>query len=148
MFWITLAAAGNTPIGRILYRAMVEIPALAANGLTRGNVAIAIVVLMLAVLHLSAGDADPVRMVGLLAPDLAIWLTSLEIGAIIEAVAGFVAAWATLRRVNVPSALTAFIFRFAKRPERRAKRARRNRRGNCAFPANDDEDGEEIALAS
>lgn len=148
MLWMAIVAARDTPVGRILYRTMVEMPAAAANRVTRGNLAIAIVVLMLAVLHLSAGDADPIRMVSLFAPELAIWLTSLEISAIIEAVVGFAAIWSALRRIAAPNPLTAFIARFAKRPERRANRARRSQSGGCASPANDDEEGEAPALAS
>jgi len=147
MSWITMAAARNTSIGRILHRAMVEMPAATANHLTRGNVAIAIVLLVLAILHLSAGDADPVRMVGLFAPELAIWLTSLEISAIIEAVVGVAAVWTALRQNTGQYSLTSYIARFAKRPEGRAGRARRRQRDSGASPANDDGEGA-FALAS
>lgn len=147
MSWITLVIARNTPIGCILHRAMVEIPATAANRLTRGNLAIAIALLVLTILHLSAGDSDPVRMLGLFAPDLAIWLTSLEFSAIIEAAVGVAAVLTALRRTSSRYSPTSYITSFAKRPERRANRARRRQRDSCASPANDDDEGV-FALAS
>lgn len=146
MFWTVLIVAGDTPIGRFLHRIMVEMPAAAVSSLRRVHIAIAIGILLLVILHVSAGDADPVRMVGLFAPDLVIWLTSFEISAILEAAASFAAALAVLRRVNVRSVLVTL--RCAKRPESRANRARCIRRRNRASPANDDEDGAGLALAS
>lgn len=148
MSWTALMVAGGTPIGRSLYRVMVEVPAAAASRLTRGHVAMAIVILILVVLHVSAGDDDPVRMVSLFAPDLAMWLTGFEISVVIEAAASFAAAWAALRRVNVSSVLATLALRFAKHPKSRADRARRSRRRHRASPANDDEDGAGFALAS
>ncbi|MES2056717.1 MAG: hypothetical protein V4564_12330, partial [Pseudomonadota bacterium] len=135
------------PIGRFLHRVTVEMPAAAASRLSRANVAIGIVVLLLAVLHASAGDADPVRFVSLFAPDLAIWLTSFEISAVIEAAVGLATAWAAMRRrVNISSVLATL--HVAKHPRSKPGRARSSRRRNRASPANDDEDGAGLALAS
>lgn len=142
MFWAALAIAGDTPFGRLLRRFMVDFPARIA---TRANVTIALVILALIILHLSAGEADPVRLLGLFAPDLAIWLVGFEISAIVDLAAGFaaLAAWCW---IGAKSALTTLIVRFWKRPKIRAKRARRRR--DRVLPANDDEDGHEFALAS
>lgn len=144
MAWIALLIAGDTPFGRLLHHVMVDIPARVAS---RANVAIAFVILVLVVLHLSAGEADPVRLLGLFAPDLAIWLISFEISAVVE-VAASVAALAAWCWIGIRSALTPLVARVWKRPEIKTRRARRRRRRDRASPANDDEDGFELALAS
>ncbi|MEO5492866.1 MAG: hypothetical protein ABIR08_02435 [Sphingomonas sp.] len=125
---------------------MVDKPNTVASRLRRIDIVVAIVILLLVVLHFSAGDADPVRMVGLFAPDLAIWLTGFKISALLEAAASFAAALAVLRRVKIHSAIVTF--HFVKDRESKANRARRIRLRNRASPANDDEDGAELALAS
>jgi hypothetical protein len=146
MFRGALIVAGSTPVGRLLRRMMVEMPAAAVNSLRRVDVAIAIVIVLLVVLHFSAGDADPVRMAGLFAPELAIWLTSFEISAIVEIAASLASALALRRRVSIRSILVTL--RLARRPRNRVSRARSVRRQNRAAPANDDEDGAGLALAS
>jgi len=147
MSWIALLVAGNTPFGRLLHRVMVDIPAGAANRISRANVTITCVILVLAVLHLSAGEADPVRLLGLFAPDLAIWLIGFEISAVVE-VAASVSALAVWCWISVKSVLAALFARVWRRPEIKTRQARRRRRRDRVSPANDDEDGGELSLAS
>ncbi|MEG8052676.1 hypothetical protein QP185_04465 [Sphingomonas aerolata] len=85
---------------------MVEMPAAALNRLEPGHIALAIVVTVLVVVHLNAGDSDPIRMVALFAPEVTIWLASLELGAIVEAIVALAAAAAALRRVGSAATLT------------------------------------------
>ena len=146
MVWAALAISGNTPFGRMLHPIMVDIPARIASRISRANVVITLVVLVLVVLHLSAGEADPVRLLGLFAPDLAVWLIGLEISAVIE-VAVSIAGLAAWCWINVKSAVAAAIARFWKRPKIRTKQPRRRRRRDRPSPANDDEDGCAFALA-
>ena len=146
--WAALMVAGGTPIGRLLNRVMVDMPAKALNRLERGHIALAIVVTMLVVLHLNAGDGDPIRMVSLFAPDIALWLTSIEISAIIEASIGLVAALAAVRRMSIAAVLTGFSIRLPRHPKNKVNRARNGPRRDRTLPANDDEDGMEFALAS
>jgi hypothetical protein len=145
MVWAALAIAGNTPFGRMLHHIIVDIPARIASRISRANVAITFVIVVLVVLHLSAGEADPVRLLGLFAPDLAVWLIGLEISAFIE-VAASIAGLAAWCWINVKSAVAAFMARFWKRPDIRTKQPRRRRRDRPS-PANDDEDGGALALA-
>lgn len=147
MCWMALLVAGNTPFGRLLHRVMVDIPARAASRISRANVTITCVILVLVVLHFSAGEADPVRLLGLFAPDLAIWLIGFEISAVVE-VAASVAALAAWCWIGVRSVLAALIARVWPRPKIKTRQARRRRRNDRASPANDDEDGLEFALAS
>ncbi|MBY8825036.1 hypothetical protein [Sphingomonas colocasiae] len=146
MMWAALAIAGNTPFGRLLHRMMVDMPARLANRLSRAHVAVTFVILVLVVLHLSAGEADPVRLLGLFAPDLAMWLIGFEISTVIELAAGF-AALATWCWINARNAVAALVARLWKRPRAKPKQARRRQRRDRVSPANDDEDGAELALA-
>jgi len=148
MCWAALTVAKDTQIGRSLHSVMVQQPADAANRLTRGNVAIAISVLLLIVLHVTAEDGDRIRMAGLAVPDLTIWLTTFEISTVIEMATGFAVAWGAIRRVSVSAVLAILPFRSAALAKGKARRVRRNRRRSCASPVNDDEDGAELSLAA
>ncbi len=148
MCWATLMVASDTPIGRFLTRFMVDLPAAAANRLIRGNIVLAMIVFMLVILHLHVGDGDPVRMVSLMAPDVAVWLTSFEISALVEASAAFAAAWTAMRRGNVSNIFSVLSHRLGQRSTRNNKRARRGQRPSGMPAANDDEDGAGFALAS
>lgn len=142
--WAALAASRGTPIGRLLQRVMVEIPAAAIGGLRRVDVAAVIVVLGLVILHLNAGEADPARLLGLFAPDIAIWLAGLEFGSLLGAASALVAL-AGARRLGLPASAT--ILDRGRRFESRAGRARCSRRIIRAPAANDDEDGAAPAKA-
>ena len=148
MCWAALTVAKDTQIGRSLHSVMVQQPAVAANRLTRGNVAIAIAVLLLIVLHVTAEDGDRIRMAGLAVPDLTIWLTTFEISTVIEMATGFAVAWGAIRRVSVSAVLAILPFRSAALAKGKARRVRRNRRRSYASPVNDGEDGPELSLAA
>lgn len=143
MCWTALKLAGGTPTGRILHRFMVDLPAIAASRVSRGHVTLAIIVLVLIALHLNAGSNDPVRMIGLAAPELALWLTSLEIGWVIEAVTFVVAAWTAIRGTNGWRVTANLARRCARRSRGETKRTRRNRRCACPAPANDEDEDED-----
>lgn len=147
MCWATMIVAGTTPIGRLLKRLLVEYPATALNRLEPGHIALAIVVTMLIVIHLNAGEADPTRMIALIAPDIALWLASIEIGVIVETVIAVAAAVGMLRRAGIAAILTAMSNRWRRDRKVASNSARKSARCNRRAPANDDEDGE-FALAS
>jgi hypothetical protein len=146
--WATLIRAARTPIARLLHLLMVEMPAAALNRLEPGHIALAIVVTMLIVVHLNAGDSDPIRMVALFAPDVTLWLASIEISAIVEAVVALAAAAAALRRVGIAATLTRIFVSLPRHPKNKVNRARNGPRLNRKVPLNDDEDGVKFALAS
>jgi len=148
MCWAALFVAGDTQIGRSLHSAMVQQPAVAANRLTRGNVAIAIAVLLLIVLHVAAEDGDRIRMAGLAVPDLTIWLTTFEISTVIETTAGLAVAWGAMRRASLSAVFAILPLRSAAIIKGKARRVRRNRRRSRALPVNDDEDGAGLSLAA
>lgn len=148
MCWTALIVAGNIPIGRLLKRMMVQVPATAVNRLEPGHIALAIVVTMLVVVHLNAGDSDPIRMVTVFAPDIALWLVSIEISAIVEALIALTAAAAALRRMGIVATFTNISIRLLRHPKNKVNRARDGSRLKRKLPANDDEDGAEFALAS
>jgi len=145
MCWAALIAAGDTQIGQLMHSSMVQLPTVAANRLTRGNVAIAIAVLLLIVLHVTAEDGDRVRMAGLAIPELTIWLTTFEISTAIETTTGLTVAWGTIRRLRVSAVLTVPFFGFAALTKSKARRVRRNFRRSCVWPANDDGAGLPLA---
>jgi hypothetical protein len=146
--WATLVGAARTPIARLLHRLMVEMPATALNRLEPGHIALAIVVTMLVVVHLNAGDSDPIRMVALFAPDVTLWLASIEISAIVEALVALAAAAAAFRRVGIAATLRGIFVSLLRHPKNKVNRARNTPRLNRKLPANDDEDGAEFALAN
>ncbi len=146
--WATLIHSARTPIARLLHLLMVEMPAAALNRLEPGHVALAIVVTMLIVVHLNSGDSDPTRMVALFAPDIALWLASIEIGAIVEAIVAWAAAAAVFRRVGITAALTRIFVSLPRHPKNKTNRARNGPRFNGKTPSNDDDGGVKLALAS
>lgn len=141
--WAALLVAGDIPVGRVLRRVMVDIPATAANRLKPAHVALAIVVTVLVVLHVNAGYGDPIRMVALFAPDVALWLSGIELGALIEASIGVFAAVAALG-----SAAKSASSAMPRHPKNMVTRARRGPRRSRILPANDDEDGRQFARAN
>jgi hypothetical protein len=142
--WAALLIAGDTSTGRFMRCVMVVKPAAAANRLEPGHVALAIVITLLVVLHASAGDGDPIRMVALFAPDMALWLASIELGTLVEASIGLVAALAALRT----AVRSAFALRLPRHPKNKVNRARSGPRRHRSLPANDDEDGARFAYAN
>ena len=144
MSWAALVGGRGTPSGRFLQNMMVELPAAAVGSLRRVDVTAVIVVVGLIILHLNAGDADPARLLGLFAPDLALWLAGLEFGSLLEAAAALVAS-AGAGRLGLPHLAT--MLGRGRRLESRAGRARCSRRVTRAPAANDDEDGAALAQA-
>lgn len=146
--WAKLISAPRSPVARVLHRLMVEMPAAALNRLEPGHIALAIVVVLLVVVHLNAGDNDPIRMAALFAPDVTLWLASIEISAIVEAGVAVAAAAAALRRAGIAATLARISVSLPRHPKNNVRRARNEPRLNRKIPANDDEDGAKFARAS
>lgn len=147
MCWAVLVVAGSTPIGCFLKRLLVELPADALNRIEPGHIALAIVVTMLIVVHLNAGEGDPTRMIALIAPDIALWLATIEISAIVETLIAFAAAAAMLRRTGLAAVIAPVSSRWPRNFKIAMNSAQSGARCNRGLPANDDEDGA-LALAS
>ena len=145
--WATLMVAGDTPIGRFLHRAMVELPATALNRITRGHVLPAIVVIGLGSLIAWYGQADGVRMLSMAVPDATAWLTSFEVSAYLDVLAAL-AATSMLMPLRSARDLGSAIFApLMKRASTGDSRPRCSRHRAAPAPANDDEDGAGFALA-
>lgn len=147
LLWIALLIGRGTASGDALHRVMVGWPALLANRITRVQLVLAVVVLALVVLHAIAGDDDPIRLLGLVAPEIAIWFASVEIGALLEAAAALVASVSMIRRIGIVRVLHRLRAGIAGQAIRRIKRPRSARR-KPAPPANDDDHHADIASAA
>lgn len=148
LLWAALVAARGTPAGRILNLLLVEWPAKALSQITRAEAAIAVIILAAALVHIFAGPNDPIRLVVVIAPDLALLLTTLEFGVVLEAAAAVAAALTALLRQQRLRHVLRTRAGLTERPEKRSSRVRCSRRRRVGAPANDDEDGGAVALAS
>ncbi len=145
--WATLIVAGNTAIGVALHGVMVRMPAKVANGISRIHAAIAVVVLLLVLLNAAAGANDPVRIIGFIAPDLAVLLTNIELGTALDATAGLAASLIALSRLRLGRFLPGA--RGGVRPTAARRHGGRPRRRRVHMScANDDDDGEDDVLAA
>ncbi len=142
LIWGALALAGDTPVGRMLRRVLIDAPATRLSRITQGHVTLAIVLfggtgLLVAVL---GHEAAHFLAMGL--PELASWITMFEVTAYLDAAIAVVTAVsmtrisgfkAWLRTIPIPG-----------RPRNRAPRQRRTAQG-VRKPANDDEPGWALA---
>ena len=145
--WATLAVAQETPIGRFLHRAMVELPATALNHITRGHVILTIAVIGLTCVTIWYEQADELRMLSMAVPDVAAWLVTFEISAYLEAVAVLVASM-SMRLKNLRAHVLAILAPVTRRRVGGDARPRCSRHRVRSAPANDDKDGAGLALAS
>ncbi|MBW6528503.1 hypothetical protein KZ813_16795 [Sphingomonas sp. RHCKR7] len=141
MCWVTLICASRTPLGRLLNRVAVEIPAKALNRLGSGHVALVVVVTTLVVVHLHTEGSDPIRMVALVAPDIVVWLASVEISAVFEGLAAATAAAAALSRAGRLSFLIGLRSRCSRFLKSKANGGKKRRPRKRKPPANDYEEG-------
>lgn len=145
--WAVLAIAGDTPIGRFLHRATVELPATALNRIIPGHVLLALMLIGFCGLMACYGEADGVRMLSMAVPDIAVWLVTVEVGAYLDAVAALVATFSAMRLKGARDRIAAAITLLTRRPSGNPRPRCSRQRGDTA-PANDDEDGAGLALAS
>lgn len=128
--WLTLGFAPDIPIARALRRALVEMPAARLSRITRGDVAVAIVLAIAAGMIAFVGEGDGIRLLTMAAPDMALWITSFEISTVVDIVVAIALAASHMRVGTI-------IDRIRRRPRHRARRAS----GRLPRPAsNDDED--------
>lgn len=137
LLWAALLVSRGTPLGDLMRCVMVELPAAALGRLRRVDLVVAAVVVLLVALHLSAGEADPVRFVALFAPDLAAWMASVELASLIEAAAALVTTLSMVRPSSPKRDRIADAMRRARILRTGNVRSVRHRRPKG--PANDDE---------
>ncbi len=132
--WLTLLAAGDTPIGRGMNRIAVEGPARWLGRFTRGHaITFLLCVLFLGTVALLL-EEEGLRLAAMYAPELIGLLASMEFTAAIDALAVAIATASTLRIVVVRDWVRTRLGKGM-----RARRTRRVRR--AAPPSNDDEPG-------
>ena len=148
LLWATLTVAEGTPIGAFLQRVMVELPAAILERVTRGHILLALVMIVLVGLAVCFGEGDGVRMLSMAAPDIAAWLTTFEISAYLDVAASLVAVASAMRVKNVRDRVVTALALPSRRPAQGETRPRCSRRRAQIVPANDDEDGAPLALAS
>lgn len=133
ILWMALFAARGTPVGRAMWRVMVEAPARRLSRITRGHVLLAIVALSLIVGAIWLLDNDGRMIVSMGLPDFLSFAAAIDLSALLDLAAVAVIAATTIRFRAVGTWLR---HRLApRRPRARRPRVRRQRP-----PANDDED--------
>lgn len=147
LLWIALLIGRDAATGGARHRVMVGWPALLTSRITRVQLVLGVVVLALVVLHAAAGNDDPVRLVGLFAPEIAIWFASVEIGALLEAAAALTTTLSMIRHVGVAGFVHRLRSGIAARSIRHSKRARSARR-KPAPHANDEDRHAAVARAA
>jgi hypothetical protein len=138
--WLTLIAAGDTPIGRGMRRWLVEKPAARLAGVRREAVLTWLLLGAVGAVLFWLLEEEGLRLFTMALPELVGWMTAFEIGTLVDAIAVAAVAASTLRL----GAMRAWVAR--RLPGRRATRARRSR--PAVRVANDDEDGRRFALAA
>lgn len=133
--WLVMAIAPGVPASRALHRWLVEAPAARLLALSRGDVAVMIILAMAAAIMLTVGETDGVRLVTFALPDLTMWLTSLELSALFDVAVALVTAVSAVRGSGLAGRIGT-----ARLP--RAGRHGRSRRPRRLLASNDDDDDE------
>ena len=144
---VTLRTWPETPVGRLLHRLMVEAPAARLARIPRRHLLIALALVSAGALLAWLGEGDGVRVLSMAAPETWAWLTTFEVSAYFDALAALAAASSAVRLQGIAARLPAAARRIS-RPSAGTARATRGRRRGIGLPANDDEDGLALALAS
>lgn len=135
--WLVMVAAPETQISQAMRRVLVEGPAARLLRITRGDIAVGLLLLMAAGMVTLVGEGDGVRLLTLAAPDVAMWITTFEVSAYLDIVMALAAAASSLRvRGLATRYLESFVPRFAAKARKRAVRTRPTR---SAAADNDDD---------
>lgn len=139
--WLVMALAPRTPCGRWVCRLLVEAPAARLLAITRGDIAIALIVVFAVVIGTTVGETDAFRLLIFAAPDVALWITSLGLSALIEVAVAVAVAVSHVRVRGIASGTRAKL-------SLRLRRSARARRPGQINVSNDDEDVAAVRLAA
>lgn len=142
LIWGAVALAGDTPTGRTLRRAFVEWPAVRLSRITRGHVALAVVLFGGTGLIVAVLGHEAARFLAMGLPELASWMTMFEVTAYLDAAIAVVTAVSATRIAGLKSWLRTLPS--IRRPRDRAPRCPRTAQA-IRKPANDDEPGWALA---
>lgn len=134
MLWLTLLVAGDTPVGRLLRRGLVEAPARWLLRRSRGDLLLMLLIVAGAAAILWLMEDEGRLLLGMFGPEMVSALTMVEVSAWLDGLVTLVAMGSALRVRGVRQ-WVAMHLRIA-RP--RAVRTRRVRRPGAA---NDSEEG-------
>ncbi|WP_404336645.1 hypothetical protein AB2M62_19875 [Sphingomonas sp. MMS12-HWE2-04] len=130
--WLTLLAAGDTPIGRLLRHCLIEAPAARLARISRGAVLAWLVLGAIGAALFWMLEDEGLRLFAMALPELAGWISMFEIGTLVDALAAAALAASSLRIGAVRAWLA--------RPMARSRHIRTRRRRPTTRAANDDDD--------
>jgi hypothetical protein len=145
-YWLLMLAAPTIPLSRSLRALLVEAPITRVARLSRGDVAVGLILATAACLVVFVGERDGLQVTMMGAPDIAIWLTSFEVSAYLDVAIGLISAASSLRIRGLPARLAAVLRRG--RPVGANRRAIRVRKPDAPSGANDDDHRRGVALAA
>lgn len=132
--WCMMLLAGDTPIGRMLRRCLVEWPAERLGRIDRGAVLVWVILGIGGAVLFALLQDEGLRLYTMALPELAGWVSTFEIGALVDALT---AVLVTISMVRVQAVRGWIASRIARRSH--ASRAPRMRRPERI--ANDEEEG-------
>src|SRR6218665_2480494 len=95
--WCTLLLAGDTPVGRLMRRVLVEWPAARLSRIKRGAVVTWMILGAIGLLAFWFLEEDGLRLFSMAMPEIAGWISMFEIGSLVEALTVAVMAASKLR---------------------------------------------------
>jgi len=142
LVWAAMALARDTSVGRWLRHLLIEAPAARLARITREHVVIATVLFGGTAVIVAVLGHEAARVLAMGLPELATWMTMVEVTAYIDAAVAVVSTLAVTRFAGLKAWL-----RTIPLPGRPHNRARRQQRTAHAVrkPANDDEPGWALA---
>ncbi len=146
-FWLTLLIAPDTPIGRALHHWMVAIPARRLDRIGRGHVLLALLLLAAVSVVIWIMEQEGILLMSMAAPELAAFLTTVEISAYLDVVAALAITASSVRLRSIVTRFRTGIGR-AIRSSPRTTRERKTARRTRPYAANDDGDQPEHAIAA
>jgi hypothetical protein len=139
--WLGMLVAGDTPVGRLMRRWGVEKPAARLSRISRMQVTLALLLIVIGLSAWAAMGHDGLSLYGMAMPELTGMLASIEMTSFIDAA---IAATLVATSVRWSAVRTAVAQRLG-RARARTVRARRPERPACS---NDDDGPAGVALAA
>ena len=134
--WTVLLGAPDTPVGRLLHRGLVSLPATALSRIGRGQWMIFASVVVILAIGWWVGR-DGLAIAALSTPELALMLGSVDLSILADVAIAAVLTWTMARGSALGARWKLGLRRRAGRPSRRARRTRTSRRAPRA--TNDDD---------
>ncbi|MEG3083051.1 hypothetical protein U1707_05315 [Sphingomonas sp. PB2P12] len=145
--WLVLVAAPETAIGKTIRRVLIDRPAARLARFSRGDAAVMFLLMMAAAMVTLVGEGDGIRLVALAAPDVAIWIATLEVSAYLDVLVTLAAAVSGLRiRSVMARCLGIFAGSSVAKARQRGVRSRKTR--PMVADNDDDRHWRETALAA